>query len=125
MGPEAAERLQFGTRIAYKRQSVKRTSPEPLENDPMNATEFCATCWPMCGVQLLGLTTALFARLSEGRHCQDSSQRLFFLSLALIGGTTIISVLLETNWWVISAFTLSVMVLTVTSDFRHCGQAVG
>lgn len=90
----------------------------------MNGTEICPTYWAMCGVQLLGLSTALFARLSEGYHCQASSQRLFFVALALIGGAALISVLLGTSWWVISAFTLLLMVLTVTCDFRGCEQAV-
>jgi len=125
MGPEAQRHRGFGTRIALRRHIKQRTSPETLENCPMNATEFCANCWPMCGLQLLGLTTALFARLSEGHHYQESSQRLFLLALTLIGGAAIVSVQMQTSWWVISAFTLSLMVLTVTCDFRRCGRAVG
>jgi hypothetical protein len=74
--------------------------------------------WGLAFVQLLGLTSACTARLSEGSRRQRPFQRLFFACLVLIGAVTIVTLGFGWGCWLLCGTTLSVMVLTVTWDLR-------
>lgn len=69
-------------------------------------------------IQIAGLTSAWWARLHERSHRQALSQWLFFVFLALIGVTTMTSLVFDTRYWLTSGTTLSVMVLAAVWDFR-------
>ncbi len=81
-------------------------------------------CWLFGAVELLGLTSAWAARLSEGSLHQTCCQRLFLGCLTLVGGATIVSFGLGPSCWLTSGVTLAVMVLTVICDFGRCSVAV-
>jgi hypothetical protein len=89
----------------------------------MSHFEASAVCWLFGALQVLGLTSAWAARLSERSRRQASCQRLFFGCLALIGGATIISLILGPVCWLTCGITLSLMVLTATCDFSGSRQA--
>lgn len=75
------------------------------------------------GIQLLGLTSAAVARLSEGSSRQRSGQRLFLACLGLVGAATVVSVFLGPGCWLSSGTTFSLMVLGATCDFNHSRKA--
>jgi hypothetical protein len=79
--------------------------------------------WLLAAAQLCGLSSAWLARLSEGSRCQALSQLAFFVVLPLMGATTAISLAAGSGFWIICAITLTVMVLTVTCDFRRGREA--
>jgi hypothetical protein len=69
-------------------------------------------------VQVLGLMSAMLARLGEGSHWQPATQRLFIVCLALVGMETMLALALGlVGCWLPSAATLSVMVIAATCDF--------
>ena len=82
-----------------------------------------ALCWLLGLVQVLGLTSAFVARLAEGSRRCGSCQRLFLAFLLLIGAATMVAVVLGPGFWLTSAVTLALMVLTVTSDLGRSGEA--
>lgn len=75
--------------------------------------------WALVAIQILGIISAGVARLSEGSRRQTCCQRFFFALLLLVGLATVVAVTLGPACWLISSSTLSLMVLTVTCDFRR------
>ncbi|MCL4190829.1 MAG: hypothetical protein KJZ87_03720 [Thermoguttaceae bacterium] len=73
-------------------------------------------------IQAVGLISAALARLSEGSGRQAASQRLFLACLALVGGCTVVSLVLGPGYWLTSGTTLSLMVLAATCDFNYAGR---
>jgi hypothetical protein len=75
--------------------------------------------WAFLGtIQILGLIVAVATRLAEGSCRQIWCQVLFFASMVLVGLVTIAALRLGPGCWMVSGTTFSVMVLTVTCDFR-------
>ena len=68
-------------------------------------------------VLLLGLLSALLARLSHGSRRQVACQRAFLGCMVLVGVSTIVSLVVATGWWLPSGTTFSLMVLTAIWDF--------
>jgi hypothetical protein len=80
--------------------------------------------WIMGGIQVLGFVSAWLARLSEGSGHQTKCQRLFLLSLILMGGLTMAAAAgLQPTYWLAPAFTLALMILVVICDFRNCDRS--
>ena len=82
-----------------------------------------AVFWLLVAIQLVGLTCAWMARLSEGSRWQTACQHLFVGCLAVVGAAALLSFGLGPGWWLAAGSTLSLMVLTVTCDFSRCTQA--
>jgi hypothetical protein len=75
-------------------------------------------------VQFLGLLSAAVARLGEGSDWQPVTQHLFIAFLALVGMETMGALALgPVGYWLPSAATLSVMVVSVVCDFRRTHEA--
>jgi hypothetical protein len=68
--------------------------------------------------QLLGVSSAWLARLSEGKRHEVLSQWTFFGVLPLVGVVTMVALAVGPGYWLASSTTLAFMVLTVTCDFR-------
>lgn len=73
--------------------------------------------WWLAVVQVFGLVSAWMLRVHEGSHQQSSWQFVFFISLAMVGLTTLAAALTGPCWCLVSGSTLAVMVLTVVWDF--------
>ena len=73
----------------------------------------------LAALQILGLASALVARLTEGSCCQATTQQIFFACLALVGMATMFLLGMRPGYWLSSGATLSLMVLAATCDFRH------
>ena len=81
----------------------------------ISATQFGV----LAAVQVLGLISAALARMAEGRAWQAWSQRLFLGLLFLVGFTTILALTCAPQQWMMSATTLTVMVVAAVCDFNH------
>ncbi len=75
--------------------------------------------WTLAIVELWGISIALIVRLSQGSTHQGICEKLFFLSLVLMGGVTLASLRLQPINWLFSAITLTTMTLVVVCDFRR------
>jgi hypothetical protein len=69
-------------------------------------------------LQVMGLVSALLARISQGSSLEAGYQRVFFLLLASVGAATIVAVQIAPFICITSCATLSVMVLATVWDFR-------
>jgi hypothetical protein len=77
----------------------------------------------LIATQLLGVLSACLARLSEGSCCQTVGQCMFVGVLTLMGAATMVALAIGPGCWVACSATLSVMILTVTCDFRGSREA--
>ena len=89
----------------------------------MSVLQSPAAFWMLAAIQVLGLASAWFARLSEGSAGQTTCQWLFFCCLTLVGIATITALQLGPGSWLTSGSTLSLMVLAATCDFSRSGRA--
>ena len=89
----------------------------------MNGFDSPSVLWLFVAAQLLGVLSAWLARLSEGSVCQAVSQWMFFGVLPLMGAATMVALAVGPGCWLACCATLSVMVLTVTCDFRGSREA--
>lgn len=89
----------------------------------MPALDTAANLWIFVGVQLIGMTSAWVARLSEGSVHQEFCQKFFFLSLVLMGLATMLTAAGRPGLWMTSAVTLAISLLVVICDFRHASRS--
>ena len=73
--------------------------------------------WVLAAVQIVGLASAVLARLSERSACQTWCQWLFLLCLCLVGLATAISLSGGPGNCLICGSTLSMMSVTAVYDF--------
>jgi hypothetical protein len=76
--------------------------------------------WGMAAVQILGLLSALVARLSAGSRRQALCQRLFMACLVLVGLAAVAVPQAGSGCWMVASATLPLMVLMATYD---CGRS--
>jgi hypothetical protein len=89
----------------------------------MNGFDSSTVLWLLIAAQLLGISSAWLARLSEGSCYQAVSQCLFFGVLPLMGAATVAAMTVGPGCWMTCSVTLAIMVLTVTCDFRGSREA--
>jgi hypothetical protein len=89
----------------------------------MNGIDSSAVLWLFIATQLLGVSSAWLARLSEGKRHQLISQWMFFGVLPLVGLVTMVALAAGPGYWLACSATLAFMVLTVTCDFRGSREA--
>ena len=77
--------------------------------------QFCV----ISSVQVCGLLSAALARITEGRPWQELFQRMFMALLVIVAFTTVLNLWNAPQQWMMSATTLTVMVVTATCDFSH------
>ena len=81
------------------------------------ASDHTATIfWILAAMQLTGLTSTLLARLSEGHRHQSICQTFFLANLTLVGGATIMALVLGCNFWLFSGTTVSIMAVGATLE---------
>lgn len=90
----------------------------------MTHVEGPAVVWTILSVQVLGILSACLARFSEGCACQRFCQGLFFLFLALVGGSAVVSLRFGPGCWFTSGAILAVMVLAATFPLCRSRRAV-
>lgn len=72
--------------------------------------------WAFTLIQVAGLGSAALSRMAHTRAIQTSCELLFFGFLAVVACVTIGSIALGWAAWIVSAFTLSLMVVTAIWD---------
>lgn len=68
--------------------------------------------------QFLGLLSLASIRVNDARKPSMHCQLAFFLSLALVGGATMVCLHCRHGGWLLCAITLSIMVVGATFDAR-------
>lgn len=76
-----------------------------------------AVLWAISLIQLLGISSVILVRLSEGSRWQTVCRILFCTSLMLVGTTAIVTMLFSPELWLLSGITLSCMI--VSALFEH------
>ena len=84
----------------------------------MNGFDSPAVLWLLVAAQLIGVSSAWLARLSEGSAHQTMSHCMFFGVLPLMGAATMVAFAVGPGCWLACSTSLAFMVLTVTCDFR-------
>ena len=83
-----------------------------------------AAAWAVLAIHIFGLTSACLARFSEGCSCQRFCQGLFFVSLALVAVSAVVSAGLGPDCWLTSAAILAMMVVAATFQLGESRRAV-
>ncbi len=91
----------------------------------MSTLQSHSAFWILALVEVLGLASAWFARVSEGSPRQALYQRLFFGCLVLVGVAMIPALKLGPGCWFSSGATLSLMILAATFDASSARQRKG
>jgi hypothetical protein len=74
--------------------------------------------WSTIVIQLLGLGSIVALRLCGSDRGRSTCQRVFVAMLLALGLITVLSVGADSDSWVTSGATLSVMTVCATFDFR-------
>lgn len=72
-----------------------------------------AVLWAVSLVQLIGISSTVLARFSEGTRWQTNCRALFCASLMLVGITAIVTMLISSELWLLSGITISLMIVSV------------
>ncbi len=89
----------------------------------MDHLDSTALAWAFVLLQLLGILTAWFARITEGSSVQALFQWVFLLSLLLIGVATMWAWQSGGAYWLLSCATLGAMTLAAVCDFQNADRA--
>jgi hypothetical protein len=89
---------------------------------PMMPAETSYVFWLLIAVELLGLASAVVARVSEGSRRENWCQRIFLAVMGVVGIVAIISLGFGPDCWLAAGGTFSLMVLIATTDFGHSAR---
>ena len=103
--------------------AVTPTFPNGIESTKMSSTEALFLAWSLGVVQVLGVASAFFVRISAGRSVEPLAQRSYLGCLALMGMVTIGAFYLGPGYWLMAATTLASMILIATCDFGEERQS--
>jgi len=78
----------------------------------------------VAAVQLLGLASLAWARMSESSWPPALVQTVFFSMLLVVAATTAVTVALATSLWPVCAFTFGAMVVGATFSTQRESTAV-
>jgi hypothetical protein len=84
----------------------------------MEALHWPPALWLLGSIQVFGLGTVLFTRLSERSPLQAWCHRLFFASLIAVGLVTVASLALGPGATLLSGSTLAVMSVAAVCELR-------
>jgi len=82
----------------------------------MEAIVLTSLRWPLVVLLLLGISSALFARISQGTRLEAPSHRLFFVFMGLVGMATFGALLVGPGHGLLSGTALSLMSLVAVWD---------
>jgi hypothetical protein len=74
-------------------------------------------------IQVVGLSSVIFARLSEHSWAQAGCQRFFFVCLLCVGVATVLAAKWGSGCWLSCGATLSLMSVGATLDLRPATRA--
>ena len=72
--------------------------------------------WLSITIQVVGILATILARLGEGSDWQTCCQRLFIVSLAMVGLATVVAAGWLHGFYTLSGVTLSVMIVSAVFD---------
>ncbi|MFO7901908.1 MAG: hypothetical protein R6U98_04555 [Pirellulaceae bacterium] len=84
----------------------------------MSSLSLSAIFWSTMVIQLLGLGSLVAARVCRTSWGRAMCQQFFVMMLAALGLITVLAVGADSDSWVTSGATLSIMTVCATVDFR-------
>ena len=89
----------------------------------MSGWQATGMLWAFIAIWAAGLAAAWLARHGEGSARQSICHGLFLGLLALVGLSTVVSLLVSPGFWLASSVTLCTMILSATRDRRSSDHA--
>ncbi len=81
--------------------------------------------WLLAALHVAGLTTMFFARLPRSHRLHTICHHGFFACLMIVAGATLFTIVTQSNWWVWSGTTFSLMAVGATAELGHAARATG
>ena len=79
--------------------------------------------WLLAALHVAGLASMLLSRLPQSHRMQSLSQRVFLLCLVFVGLATFVTICVQSNCWVWSGTTFSLMAVGATADLGQAARA--
>jgi len=79
--------------------------------------------WLLAGLHLVGLTSMFLSRLPHSHRVQALFQNVFLLCLVFVGVATVVTICIQSNCWVWSGTTFSLMAVGATADLGNAARA--
>ncbi len=89
----------------------------------MSPTDPALAFWMLTALHLAGLTSMFLSRLPHSHRNHALCQRAFLLCLVFVGVATVVTISLQSNCWVFSGTTFSVMAVGATLDLGQAARA--
>lgn len=81
--------------------------------------------WLLAALHLIGLVSMFLARVPHSHSVHRPCQRLFLACLFFVGLATMFTICVQSNCWVWSGTTFSVMAVGATFDYGPAARAPG
>jgi len=81
--------------------------------------------WLLAALHFVGLTSMFLSRLPHSHRVQAYCQPVFLLCLVFVGVATFITICCQSNCWVWSGTTFSLMAVGATADLGQAARASG
>jgi hypothetical protein len=81
--------------------------------------------WLLAALHVVGLATMFFARLPRSHRLHTICHHGFFACLIIVAGATLFTIVTQSNWWVWSGTTFSLMAVGATAELGHAAHATG
>jgi hypothetical protein len=79
--------------------------------------------WSLTLLHLVGLGSMLLARLPHSHRVHALSQPVFLVCLVFVGVATFVTICVQSNCWVWSGTTFSLMAVGATADLGQAARA--
>ena len=79
--------------------------------------------WLLAALHLVGLTSMFLSRLPHSQRVHSLCQNVFLLSLVFVGAATMFTICVQSNCWVWSGTTFSLMAVGATADLGQAARA--
>jgi hypothetical protein len=79
--------------------------------------------WLLAGLHIVGLASMFLSRLPSSHRVHALVQPLFLACLVFVGLATMITIVSQSNFWVWSGTTFSMMAVGATADFGQAARS--
>jgi uncharacterized membrane protein len=81
--------------------------------------------WLLAALHVAGLATMFFTRLPRSHFVAALCHHGFFACLIFVAAATIFTIVTQSNWWVWSGTTFSIMAVGGTADLSPASRPAG
>lgn len=81
--------------------------------------------WLLAALHLVGLTSMFLSRMHHSHRSHPLCQNVFLFCLVVVGMATVCTICTQSNCWVWSGTTFSLMAVGATADLGQAARASG